>query len=369
MAARRDLGLCPDFPSRGAGNLQGEGQRVRVAGLGCTWPAGCWRELGTCLPRGRLGHRPGEVSPRGVSSGLPALPGLGSGPRPLRVPWDTCPPGVVPRPRGQPGHPAPARDLRALIGRARHAPGGHAPPRGPGPAPSCFSPGSAGGGGSSDRWSSSGYPVWVSGGQDGAEGGRTGAAMKDGTGRGARRGGGRAMPGSPPGWGLQRASTGQGERCLLGAARGPTTPAVTEMLIPPHTAAHPPAWSAPSEPQGVQVRLASSCPSGGPACALLPSPRAPGGGPGGTQTPSWATTQISEQRPTQDSAALDLPAAQSQANVKTNVPSAMRYPQLRPLSNCRDQGPETGGAGSPGASLPAWACVCVCVCECSVVSL
>ncbi|KAG5196681.1 hypothetical protein MJG53_017058 [Ovis ammon polii x Ovis aries] len=50
--------------------------------------------------------------------------------------------------------------------------------------------------------------------------------------------------------------------------------------------------------------------------------------------------KINEQRPTQDSAAHDLPAAQSQANVKTNVLSAMRYPQLRQLSNCRDQEPE-----------------------------
>ena len=40
MTSRRDLGLCPDFPPRGAGNLQGAGQRVRVAGPGCTWLAG-----------------------------------------------------------------------------------------------------------------------------------------------------------------------------------------------------------------------------------------------------------------------------------------------------------------------------------------
>ena len=133
-------------------------------------------ELGTCLPRDRLGHRPGEVSPRGVRSGLPALPGLGSGPGPLRVPWDTYPPGVVPRPRGQPGHPAPARDLRALIGRARPAPR-RAPlrPVAPDlPSSAFFPPRTAGQGRSSDRWSSSGCPVWVLGGQDGAEGGRTG---------------------------------------------------------------------------------------------------------------------------------------------------------------------------------------------------
>lgn len=77
-----------------------------------------------------------------------------------------------------------------------------------------------------------------------------------------------------------------------------------------------------------------------------------------TQTPSRVTvSQINEQRSTQDSAAHELPAAQSQANVKIDVPSAMRYPQLTQLSNCRDQEPETGGAGSPGAR-----CACVCVC-------
>lgn len=50
---------------------------------------------------------------------------------------------------------------------------------------------------------------WAGWGGDGAEGGRTGAGKKDGRDRGARRGRGRARPGSPPGWGRQRARRGQ----------------------------------------------------------------------------------------------------------------------------------------------------------------
>ena len=89
--------------------------------------------------------------------------------------------------------------------------------------------------------------------------------------------------------------------------------------------------------------------------------------------PLGSVSQINEQRPTQDSAAHDLPAAQSQANVKTNVLSAMRYPQLRQLSNCRDQEPERWDR-QPRSALCLFVCVCghvcghvcvyVCVCAC-----
>ena len=89
------------------------------------------------------------------------------------------------------------------------------------------------------------------------------------------------------------------------------------------------------------------------------------------ELPLGSVSQINEQRPTQDSAAHDLPAAQSQANVKTNVLSAMRYPQLRQLSNCRDQEPERWDR-QPRSPLCLFVCVCghvcvyvcVCVCEC-----
>lgn len=149
---------------------------------------------------------------------MPALPGLGSGPGPLRVPWDTYPPSSpAPRPTRTP-RPRP-RPPRSHWPSPTRPPAGTAPPRSPGPAPSCFSPRSAGGraGGGQRRelrpleqlWVSSLGFRWAGWGGDGAEGGRTGAGKKDGRDRGARRGRGKARPGSPPGWDRQRARRGQ----------------------------------------------------------------------------------------------------------------------------------------------------------------